>query len=209
MRGFGSSSLSHGKFRWSFDLLAQDVLAVADAAEARSFHLVGESIGGTAAIAVALGASNRVLSLALSNAAARGDRINNARSWRSIVAQEGQAVWARKMMDWRFHHGALRPEIYSWYLQVHETCSIDTTLSLVDLLLESDFTQQLPGIAVPVLLMCPDASPFIPVELMMAMLGKLPGAEMRVFAHSKHGLPLSHGAVCAQVLEQFLVRRCA
>ena len=72
---------------------------VVDTAGAERFHLVGESIGGTAAIAFALAFPERVSSLTLSNAAARGGRIRNADSWRGIVAKSGQATWARQMMD--------------------------------------------------------------------------------------------------------------
>jgi pimeloyl-ACP methyl ester carboxylesterase len=32
-------------------------------------------------------------------------------------------------------------------------------------------------------------------------------AELQVFAHAKHGLPLSHGARCARVVRDFLARQ--
>jgi len=47
MRGFGRSEVPEVGFSWSIDLLARDVLAVADATQAQHFHFVGESIGGT------------------------------------------------------------------------------------------------------------------------------------------------------------------
>jgi len=42
---------------------------------------------------------------------------------------------------------------------------------------------------------------------MAAMRTAIPGAELQVFAHSKHGLPLSHGRACAEMLAAFLARR--
>src|SRR5512145_2034138 len=92
MRGFGRSVAPAAGHAWSFDGLVDDLLAVVDAAGAQRFHLVGESIG------CALRTPQRLLSLTLSNAAARGGLIGNVRGWREIVSQHGQHEWARQMM---------------------------------------------------------------------------------------------------------------
>ena len=207
MRGFGRSVQPAADFRWSFETLVDDLLRIADAAGVDRFHLVGESIGGTAAIACALTAPQRLHSLTLSNAAARGGLIGNVKGWRDIVAQEGQTGWAKQMMQWRFHPDALLPDVYAWYLAVHETCSIDASLGLADLLLTTDLTARLGEITMPTLLLSPDGSPFIPAQVMASMHASIAGSELQVFAHSKHGLPLSHGEVCALVLSEFLERR--
>jgi pimeloyl-ACP methyl ester carboxylesterase len=208
MRGFGKSAQPPRDYRWSFDGLVADLLKVADAAGAGRFHLVGESIGGTVALACALAAPDRLLSLTLANAAARGGLVANVKGWRDVLAQEGQKGWARQMMDARFHPGALHAELQAWYLSVHETCSMDATLGLADLLLGADLTPRLGEIALPTLLLSPQSSPFIPLEVMAAMRAAIPGAELQVFAHSRHGLPLSHGRACAETLAAFLRRRC-
>jgi len=106
MRGFGKSAQPQRDYRWSFDGLVDDLLKVADAAGAERFHLVGESIGGTVALACALAAPRRLLSLTLSNAAARGGLVANVKGWRDVLAQEGQPGWARQLMESRFHPGA-------------------------------------------------------------------------------------------------------
>lgn len=207
MRGFGQSVVPDADFGWSFEVLIDDLLAVAQAAGAARFHLVGESIGGTAALAFALKNPDRLLSLCLSNAAARGGLVTNVKGWREILAQGGQAAWAGQMMQWRFHSGALPPEVHDWYAKVHESCSMAATLGLADLLLANDLTPRLSEIGVPTLLLAPEASPFIPLEIMASMRAVIPDAELQVFAHSKHGLPLSHGRECAQTLRAFLQRR--
>ena len=207
MRGFGLSVAPEKNFKWSFDVLIDDLLAVAQAANVTRFHLVGESIGGTAALAFALAAPEKVLSLCLSNAAARGGLVSNVKGWNEIVAQGGQAAWARQMMQWRFHPDGLSPQMHAWYTSVHETCSMDATIALADLLLASDLTPRLQEIRVPTLLLAPEASPFIPLEIMASMRAAIPSAELQVFAHAKHGLPLSHGRECAHVLKEFLQRK--
>lgn len=207
MRGFGKSKQPPGDYLWSFDGLVDDLLAVADATGTQRFHLVGESIGGTVAIACALKAPQRLLSLTLSNAAARGGLVANVKGWREVLAQQGQSGWAKLMMESRFHSDALEPQVRAWYQRVHETCSMDATLGLADLLLGADLTPRLGEIAVPTLLLSPQSSPFIPLEVMAAMRAAIPGAQLQVFAHSKHGLPLSHARACADTLAAFLARR--
>jgi pimeloyl-ACP methyl ester carboxylesterase len=209
MRGFGRSNVPAAGFAWSFERLVDDLLAVADAAGAVRFHLIGESIGGTAAIACALRDPQRLLSLTLSNAAARGGLIGNVKGWREIVATSGQAEWARQMMAWRFFPDSLDAQVHAWYTALHERCSMDASLALADLLLATDLSERLADIRVPTLLLSPESSPFIPVEVMAGMRAKIPHAELQVFAHAKHGLPLSHGARCARVLRDFLARRAA
>jgi pimeloyl-ACP methyl ester carboxylesterase len=204
MRGFGDSVVPPEDFAWSFDVLVADALAVADAVGIGKFHLAGESIGGTAAIAFALRHPQRVMSMTLSNAAARGGLVSNVSNWRDLVAQSGQAGWAQFMMQSRFHPGALPAEQFDWFMNVHQKCSMSACFKLADQLLASDLTEQLERIQAPTLLLAPDASPFIPLEVMVDMRRRLPQAELQVFAHAKHGLPLSHGEACAKVLRAFL-----
>lgn len=208
MRGFGKSEQAAQDFHWSFEALVDDLLKVADAAGAQKFHLVGESIGGTVALACALSSQDRLASLTLSNAAARGGLVSNVANWRDVLDKSGQTGWAKLLMASRFHPGALDPALHAWYLRVHETCSMDATLALADLLLGADLTPRLGETKVPTLLLSPQSSPFISLEVMAQMRAAIPGAELQLFVHSKHGLPLSHGHACAETLSAFLARRC-
>ena len=54
MRSYGRSHIPPTDFKWSIDLLSQDLLAIADAAGARRAHFVGESIGGTVVLGFAI-----------------------------------------------------------------------------------------------------------------------------------------------------------
>ncbi len=208
MRGYGQSVKPDAQYEWSFDAMVDDLRHIADAVDAKKFHLVGESIGGTTAIAFALSSQKtRLLSLALSNTAAKGGLLGNVNVWREMVRTGGQKKWASQMMEWRFHPGALDQDTYHWYLQLHETCSMDTCLGLADMLIACDFTQELRNIRLPTLLLSPDDSPFVPAKIMAAMREEIPGAELEVFANSRHGLPLSHGEACARAYLEFMERR--
>jgi pimeloyl-ACP methyl ester carboxylesterase len=208
MRGFGRSSVPPPDMKWSFDGLVDDVTAVADRAGAERFHFVGESIGGTVGLATALRHPARLASLTVSNGAHRGTAVQNIRGrWEKKIAAEGQEAWARQMMEWRFFPGGVTPKKHRWFLDQHATCSLPAALGLAELLLATDLSDEVAAIGTPTLLLSPDSSPFIPVQLMCDLHARLRDAELRVFPHSRHGLPLSHGRECAQTLREFLDRR--
>jgi pimeloyl-ACP methyl ester carboxylesterase len=208
-RGFGRSTPLDEALPWSFELMVGDILAIAEAEGLQRFHLVGESAGGTAALAAAVAHPGRLLSLTVSNAAHRGSAVRNVRGlWSERIAAAGQADWATQMMEWRFFPGALTEAKYRWFHDQQAECSAAATLGLADLLLRSDLSAAVGGITVPTLILHPDSSPFIPVEIAADLHARVPGAELQVFPHAKHGLPLSHGRDCAAVLRDFLERRC-
>lgn len=207
LRGHGRSVIPNSGYQWSFAGLVDDLCRVADAAGAERFHLIGESIGGTVGIACALTQARRLRSLTLSNASPVGGLLGNVNVWREMVNTGTQKKWAAQMMQWRFYRNAIDDAAYNWFLALHETCSMDVCLALADLLLEADFTRELGQIRTPTLLLSPDNSPFIPARIMQSMHDAIPDSELQVFAHSRHGLPFSHGAACANVLAEFLARR--
>src|SRR5690348_3516512 len=72
MRGCGRSHIPGPGFAWSLDRMVEDLFAVADAAGLARFHLVGESIGGTIALAATIARPERIATLAVSNGAHLG-----------------------------------------------------------------------------------------------------------------------------------------
>ena len=207
LRGHGESAVPEKGYKWTFEGLVDDVLRIADEAGADRFHFVGESIGGTAGIVCALSNMKRLLSLTLCNASPKGGLLGNVNVWREMVKTGTQKKWAAQMMEWRFYRDTLDHDTYDWYQELHETCSMDVCLDLADLLLKCNYSKELKHIRVPTLLLSPDNSPFIPATVMHQMHDTIPDSEIQVFAHSRHGLPFSHGNACAQVLADFLRRR--
>ena len=64
----------------------------------RAFHLVGESIGGTAALRFAARHPERGRTLTVSNGTHRGSGITNLESWRGLIDEGGTAAWSAHMM---------------------------------------------------------------------------------------------------------------
>ncbi len=211
MRGHGKSAAPAGATAGtgsgdalSLDLLADDVFAVADAAGVRQFHLVGESIGGTIALLAASRRAERVQTLTVSNGAHLGGSIQNINDWRDIMDAGGMPGWSQHMLPKRFFDGAISEPMRRWYEQEQASASREFVLEAVRLLAGADLSPQLALLRMPVLLLHPDSSPFIPVAVMADLKSRLADARLQVFAHARHGLPFSHATECAQALRRFL-----
>lgn len=203
MRGHGGSPLPPD-YRWSVDGLAGDLIAVADAAGAERFHLVGESVGATVVLACAAAHGDRLLSMTVSNGPHRGGDVRNVDFWRGVIEDEGMAGWSTRMMDLRFHPGALPDAAWRWYEAQQATCAPLAVLDALDMLIATDLTPRLGGIGTPALLLHPDDSPFVPVATMAEMRAALPDARLQVFPGARHGLPFSHGRECARAVRDFI-----
>ena len=160
LRGHGASPLPPG-FEWSLDATVDDLGAVADAAGAERFHLVGESLGGTVALAFAARHPERVLSLTVSNGTHLGGAIENLEPWERLIREEGMGTWSAHLMKERFFDGALTPEMARWYEAQQTSAEPNAILGGAAMLVGTDLTPELARVACPVLLLHPDSSPFI------------------------------------------------
>jgi len=107
-------------------------------------------------------------------------------------------------MKGRFHDDALDEARRGWFMQAQERWTRDSIVNALNALVGTDLRPELPGLKCPVLLMHPDASPYIPVDISVDLFRRLPNARLQVFAHARHGLPFSHALECAQTLRNFL-----
>lgn len=202
MRGYGRSAASD--FPWSLDLLVSDVLAVADAAKVDRFHLVGESIGGTVALATAISRPGRIATLTVSNGAHLGASIQRVEAWKRQLDEGGSKGWSDAFMHDRFYDQSLSPERWAWFAEQQAKWSRESILSALGVLVGTDLSDRLAVIGCPTLLLHPDGSPFIPVPIMAELHRLLPTSQLHVFGHARHGLPFSHDRLCAERLRSFL-----
>lgn len=202
LRGFGDSA-SLPDTADLLDVLIDDVLSLMPPDE--PIHLVGESAGGAVVLAVALAHGERVRTVTLSNAAISGRSLGQIDRWRPLFDQ-GMAAWNAHMMACRFEPGAIDEAAWEWYAAQQSRTSPESALRMADLLAGLALREQLPTLRPPLLVMHPDASPFVPLSAYDALDTLCPGAELAVFAGVRHGLPFSHGRQCAERLLQFLRR---
>jgi pimeloyl-ACP methyl ester carboxylesterase len=204
MRGHGRSAHPGADDALSLDMLADDVFAVADAAGAQRFHLVGESIGGTIALLAAIRRGERIQTLTVSNGAHIGGSIQSTQDWQETIAAGGMPGWSARMMPKRFFDGAVSEAMWNWYEREQAGASPDFVLGALRLLVGADLSPELGKVRMPVLLLHGDSSPFIAPSVLADLKSKLPDARLQVFAHARHGLPFSHARECAQLLREFL-----
>lgn len=207
MRGYGRSHIPAADFKWSLEQMVEDLFAVADAAGLQRFHLVGESIGGTVALAAALAEPQRIVTLTVSNGAHLGASIQRVEAWRRQLDDGGVKAWSDAFLRDRFHDDALSPDRRAWFAAQQEKWSRNSILNALRVLIGTDLSPRLKDIARPTLLLHPDGSPFIPVPVMAELHRLLPDAELNVIGHSRHGLPYSHASLCASLLRAFLDRK--
>ena len=211
MRGFGRSSVPAAGFAWNLELLARDALAVADLMPGNGgggrFHYVGESLGGTVGLALAASRPERLLSLTACSTAHRGGDIKKVDAWRAFIEREGMEAWSEQMMELRFHDGNLPQPVYHWFHKIQKQSSPDSTLDIADMLMRTDLAGDLAAIKTPTLLLSPDNSPFVSLEITRDIQALIPECEVQVFPGARHGLACSHGKECAQALLGFLERR--
>ncbi|MGE5512968.1 MAG: alpha/beta fold hydrolase [Bacteroidota bacterium] len=205
-RGFGRSVIPVREHRWTMDELLDDLFEMADLVEDGPVHLVGESMGGTVALAAALKRPERVASVTMSNAAYKGSGIGRLPQWRAEIERDGIAAWAERMMALRFAPGAADPDKLAWFAAEQARAAPHVVLGLGELLARQDLTESAPGLKVPLLILAPDSSPFVPVRQAAELVELIPHAELCVLAGVRHGLPFSHATEAARLTADFLER---
>lgn len=206
-RGFGRSHVPGAGYDWSMDLLADDILAIANIAGSGPFHLVGESLGGTVSLYLASRNPTSVKSVTAVSTSHKGGSIRKAKEWRAFVEANGMEGWSRDMMADRFFPDAVPDAVWDWFHGVQCTTSADSLLDLADLLIGSDFSEVLGKIEAPALLLAPDSSPFVSTDLTADIHKRIANSEIQVFPGARHGLACSHGVECSFALLDFLARQ--
>jgi len=111
------------------------------------------------------------------------------------------------MMECRFAPGAIDAQTWRWFASQQERTRPAAAMAVADMLAGTDLTRELPSLKPPLLILAPDRSPFIDVEMAKSMHALVPGSELHVFRGVRHGLPFSHADECARFLLDFIARR--
>ncbi|MGI9334142.1 MAG: alpha/beta fold hydrolase [Gammaproteobacteria bacterium] len=209
MRGHGATPVPE-PYRWSLQSMLDDLGSVIDAAGASTangegVHLVGESIGGTIVLAFAGAHPHRVKSVTVCNGAHAGGSIENVGAWADVIERGGMSAWSEQMMANRFYAGALSEAMRQWYEERQTECDPKAILEALTVLTQTDLSSQLGEMIPPVLLLHPDDSPFIAVEIMADLRRRLRNARLEVLPGTRHGLPFSHAGPCARSVRRFLL----
>jgi pimeloyl-ACP methyl ester carboxylesterase len=192
MRGFGRSAIPPEHHRWSMDEMVKDLCDVADTTGAGKIHLVGESFGGTIALAAAVARPERVASVTISNATFKGAGLGQIQYWKDQFAEGGAAGWSERMMVNRFVPGVGDPRALAWFAREQATTRPHVALGLGSLLAATDLTEEMKTLDVPISIVLPDSSPFIPVQHAAELHHLARHSKLRVVPGVRHGLPFAH-----------------
>jgi len=205
-RGHGRSQAPAPDYRWRLEDLVEDVRALLDALGLPRVHYVGESLGGTLGVYLAIHHPAAIRSLTTCSTAHQGGSIQRVHEWRAFIGTHGMAAWSRMMMELRMA-ADVPARSREWFEREQAKASADAILDLADMLVAADLTDRLGEIAAPTLVLHPDASPFIPLPLALEMHARIPRSEIRMFPGARHALAHTHARECAAALREFLARR--
>ena len=209
-RGAGRSDKPTEPF--TLEQMADDAIAVLDAAGIETAHVVGASMGGVISQIVAVKYPHRVRSLTLVCTACRNHpwRQELLQSWAKTAEEKGMievgkeaAQWVmsprsfRRLVPaftWMGPLAALRPR-HSFVSQIHAI--LDTREDLVD---------QLSTITAPTMVTVGNQDILTPRGDSEEIAERIPNSELVVISGAAHGLMMEHSSTFNKILIEFLQR---
>ena len=165
LRGLGKSRpLNDPAKAISLEAYIGDIVAVADHAGARTFHLVGEAIGGAITLIFAAERPQRVRTLSvLAPAVWANDWIRNAYavgfpSWVEAIRALGVEGWVRKSNTLARFPADFDPAFMDWYAREVGKADIEVVTAMVDFAGLVNARPYLDKIKAPVLALYPTGS---------------------------------------------------
>ncbi|MEU6142000.1 alpha/beta fold hydrolase [Streptomyces sp. NPDC047081] len=205
-RGHGASDRTYG--RMSLRDYADDVLAVMSELGIDRAAVVGVSMGGMVAQAMALSAPDRVTALVLADTCARADAEMAAgmKAVGSLAATEGMKTAAEHVKPVTFCAAALvenRPYVQEFEegFRANDPLTFGVAMAA---LAELDFLDDLPRITVPTLVLVGAEDVLTRLEYSEAIAAAVPGAELRVIEKAGHLSNLDQSEVFNDHLIRFL-----
>jgi pimeloyl-ACP methyl ester carboxylesterase len=96
------------------------------------------------------------------------------------------------MMVHRFVPGVGDPRALAWFASEQATTRPHVALGLGGLLAAADLTEQMKTLDVPISIVLPDSSPFVPVQHAAELHHLAKHSKLRVVPGVRHGLPFAH-----------------
>ena len=192
MRGFGRSPVPREDYAWSMREMVADFWEVAERSGAGRVHIVGESMGGTIALAAAAELPRRTASVSILNATYKGDGVGELGAWHKQFDTGDASGWSRRMMENRYAPGAGDSDALAWFEREQAKTVPHVAMGLGALLARTDLGDCLARLDVPLSITLPDESPFVPVEHGAELARIVKNSCLRVVHGVRHGLPFSH-----------------
>ena len=209
-RGAGRSDKPHGAY--SLEQMSDDAIAVLDHAGVETAHVVGASMGGAIAQAVAVAYPERVRSLTLACTAGRNHpwREELLAGWRDTALEKGFAALGHEAARWMIGPRSFRRLLpaMTWLGPLALGRPAHSFAAQCDAILnvDMDLAERVSEIKVPTLVVVGNQDILTPRGDSEDLADRISTAELVVISGAAHGLMIEHATTFNRVLLEFLGR---
>ena len=209
-RGAGRSDKPFGHY--SLEQMADDAIAVLDAAGATHAHIVGASMGGAITQIIGLKYPERVLSLTLACTACRNHpwRRELLQGWATAATERGVGAMTREAARWVIGPRSFRRLVpaFGWLGPLAMGRTSHAFVSQVRAILDVDdnMSDRLGEVTAPTLVLVGNQDILTPRGDSEELADRLPNAELVVISGAAHGFMVEHATTFNKVLLDFLAR---
>ena len=209
-RGAGRSDKPTVPF--TLEQMAEDAIAVLDAAGVETAHVVGASMGGVISQIVAVKHPHRVRSLTLVCTACRNHpwRQELLQSWAKTAADKGMIEVGKEAAQWVMSPRSFRRLVpaFTWMGPLAALRPRHSFVSQIDAILNTreDLVDQLSTITAPTMVIVGNQDILTPRGDSEEIAERIPNAELVVISGAAHGLMMEHSSTFNRILIEFLQR---
>ena len=209
-RGAGRSDKPTERF--TLEQMADDALAVLDAAGSETAHVVGASMGGVISQIVAVKYPHRVRSLTLVCTACRNHpwRQELLQAWAKTAADKGMIEVGKEAAQWVMSPRSFRRLVpaFTWMGPLAALRPRHSFVSQIDAILNTreDLVDQLSTITAPTMVIVGNQDILTPRGDSEEIAERIPNAELVVISGAAHGLMMEHSSTFNKILIEFLQR---
>jgi 3-oxoadipate enol-lactonase len=209
-RGAGRSDKPFGHY--TLEQMADDAIAVLDAAGVERAHVVGASMGGAISQIIGLRHPHRVVSLTLACTACRNHpwRRELLQNWAAAANERGMGAMAAEAARWVIGPRSFRRLLpaFGWLGPLALGRTSHAFVSQVKAILEVDETvaDQLEQVDIPPLVLVGNQDILTPRGDSEEIAARMPNAELVVISGAAHGFMVEHATTFNRVLFEFLGR---
>jgi 3-oxoadipate enol-lactonase len=209
-RGAGRSDKPTEPF--TLEQMADDAVAVLDAAGIETAHVVGASMGGVISQIVAVKYPQRVRSLTLVCTACRNHpwRQELLQSWAKTAEEKGMIEVGKEAAQWVMSPRSFRRLVpaFTWMGPLAALRPRHSFVSQIDAILNTreDLVDQLSTITAPTMVIVGNQDILTPRGDSEEIAERIPNSELVVISGAAHGLMMEHSSTFNKILIEFLQR---
>src|SRR5215469_10926060 len=206
LRGHGNSQVPTADRELTLERLVADVAELMDHLDCRSAHIVGNSAGGYLGQQLAMNQAERVRSLMLFGSTP-GLKRSQAPSWIPRIEAKGMRAFLAETIADRLPLDQVDPRLVEWFLDEAAKNDPAYIAKFVLLMASYDWSDELPRIRCPTLVVVPGAEPIGSTANYEPFRQHVRDVEMRVYEGAPHNICDAFPDRCASDVLDFLTGR--